>query len=173
MARIVSGSQTQGMTNRIAGTIGYMSPEYAMHGHFSVKSDVFSLGVVLLEIISGTKNTRDIQPGYTDLLCHAWSMWKNEEPLKILDPNLLDSIPNNEALRCINIALLCVQEDDELRPSMASLVLMLTSYSTPLPVPENPPLMFQRLVTYTPSEQMVSYTIGPADASLITNVHPR
>ncbi|KAM0051944.1 putative protein kinase RLK-Pelle-DLSV family [Helianthus debilis subsp. tardiflorus] len=173
MARIVCRSQTQGMTNRIVGTFGYMSPEYAMHGHFSVKSDVFSLGVVLLEIISGKKNTRVSQPGYADLLCHAWTMWKNGEPFKIFDSNLVDSISDNEALRCINIALLCVQQDDELRPLMDSVVLMLNSYSIPLPVPENPPLVSRRGVSYTPSGQVMSQTVWPADASLITNVHPR
>ncbi|KAJ0455120.1 putative protein kinase RLK-Pelle-DLSV family [Helianthus annuus] len=62
MARIICGSQTRAMTNRIVGTYGYMSPEYAMHGHFSVKSDVFSLGVLVLEIISGKKNTCVFQP---------------------------------------------------------------------------------------------------------------
>ncbi|KAM7500912.1 hypothetical protein LguiA_025326 [Lonicera macranthoides] len=55
MARIFGMDQTQGNTNRIVGTYGYMSPEYAMHGHFSMGSDVFSFGVLVLEIISGKK----------------------------------------------------------------------------------------------------------------------
>ncbi|KAI3682892.1 hypothetical protein L1987_83243 [Smallanthus sonchifolius] len=177
MARIVCGSQTQAMTNRIVGTFGYMSPEYAMHGYFSVKSDVFSLGVMLLEIISGKKNTTVFQPGYTDLLCHAWSKWKNADALGIVDSNLVDSILETEALRCINIALLCVQEDDELRPSMASVVLMLNSNSIPLLVPENPPFVSRKRVRFTPSEQLLSHnsicTVCPTDASLITDVHPR
>ncbi|KAI3829352.1 hypothetical protein L1987_03472 [Smallanthus sonchifolius] len=156
---------------------GYMSPEYVMHGHFSVKSDVFSLGVMLLEIISGKKNTTVLQPGDTDLLCHAWSKWKNGDALGIVDSNLVDSISEIEALRCINIALLCVQEDDELRPSMASVVLMLSSYSVPLLVPESPPFVSRKRVRFTPSEQLVSHnsicTDWLSDASLITDVHPR
>ncbi|KAJ0830830.1 putative protein kinase RLK-Pelle-DLSV family [Helianthus annuus] len=171
MARIICGSQTRAMTNRIVGTYGYMSPEYAMHGHFSVKSDVFSLGVLVLEIISGKKNTCVFQPGYTDLLCHAWNTWKNGEPFKILDSNLVDSISENEALRCINIALLCVQEDDELRPSMASVVLMLNSSSIPLLVPENPPFVSRRRIRLTQSEQLVTH--NNTEASIITVVHPR
>ncbi|KAI3829353.1 hypothetical protein L1987_03473 [Smallanthus sonchifolius] len=151
-------------------SIGYMSPEYAMHGYFSVKSDVFSLGVMLLEIISGKKNTTVFQPGYTNLLCHAWSKWKNGDALGIVDSNIVDSVSEIEALRCINIALLCVQEDDELRPSMASVVLMLNSNSIPLLVPENPPFVSRR-------EQLVSHNsiciVWPTDASLITDVHPR
>ncbi|KAI3682888.1 hypothetical protein L1987_83239 [Smallanthus sonchifolius] len=177
MARIVCGSQTQARTNRIVGTFGYMSPEYAMHGHFSVKSDVFSLGVLILEIVSGKRNTRFFQPGYNDLLCYAWSNWKNGDAVEILDSNMVDSSSENEALRCINIALLCVQEDDELRPSMTSVVLMLNSNSFALPVPEKPPFVSRKRVGYTTSELMESdtslFTVGPADASLITDVHPR
>ncbi|KAL5579085.1 hypothetical protein UlMin_011527 [Ulmus minor] len=56
MPRLFVVDQTQANTNRIVGTYGYMAPEYAMHGQFSVKSDVFSFGVMLLEIISGQKN---------------------------------------------------------------------------------------------------------------------
>ncbi|GMY09979.1 G-type lectin S-receptor-like serine/threonine-protein kinase At4g03230 isoform X1, partial [Fagus crenata] len=57
LARIVGGKQTEANTNKVAGTFGYMSPEYALDGIFSIKSDAFSFGVVLLEIISGKKNT--------------------------------------------------------------------------------------------------------------------
>ncbi|PNX91175.1 cysteine-rich receptor-like protein kinase, partial [Trifolium pratense] len=57
MARLFVVDQTQENTNRIVGTYGYMAPEYAMHGQFSVKSDVFSFGILVLEIISGTKNS--------------------------------------------------------------------------------------------------------------------
>ncbi|XP_061353854.1 cysteine-rich receptor-like protein kinase 10 isoform X8 [Gastrolobium bilobum] len=56
MARLFIVDQTHGDTNRIVGTYGYMAPEYAMHGQFSVKSDVFSFGVLVLEIVSGQKN---------------------------------------------------------------------------------------------------------------------
>ncbi|KAG2685167.1 hypothetical protein I3843_10G107900 [Carya illinoinensis] len=56
MARIFGKDQTEANTRRVVGTYGYMSPEYAMDGHFSVKSDVFSFGVLVLEIISGKKN---------------------------------------------------------------------------------------------------------------------
>ncbi|KAJ0792332.1 putative protein kinase RLK-Pelle-DLSV family [Helianthus annuus] len=177
MARIVCESQTQGMTNRIVGTFGYMSPEYAMHGHFSVKSDVFSFGVLVLEIISGKRNTRIFESGYTDLLCYAWSKWKNAEAMEILDSNMVDSSLENEALRCINIALLCVQEDDELRPSMASVVLMLNSYSIALSVPQNPPFVSRKRVKYTSSELLESdnsvCTVWHTDATAITDVDPR
>ncbi|KAI3698088.1 hypothetical protein L6452_31200 [Arctium lappa] len=177
MARMIFGKQTQAMTNRIVGTYGYMSPEYAMHGRFSVKSDIFSLGVLVLEIISGERNTGHLQSGSGDLLGHAWSKWKNGEPLDILDPSMVDSTSQNEVLRCINIALLCVQEDVELRPLMASVVLMLNSYSVALPLPQNPPFVSRNRVRNMTSKMMESddsiCTASPSEAPLITEVHPR
>ncbi|KAI3829357.1 hypothetical protein L1987_03477 [Smallanthus sonchifolius] len=163
-------------SERTPNRSGYMSPEYAMHGHFSVKSDVFSLGVLVLEILSGKKNTRFIQPGYTDLLCYAWSKWENGDAVEILDSNMVDSSSENEAVRCINIALLCVQEEDELRPSMSPVVLMLNSNSFALPAPQKPPFVSRKRVRYMTSVLMKSdnsLSTVVADASLITEVHPR
>ncbi|XP_028776260.1 cysteine-rich receptor-like protein kinase 10 [Neltuma alba] len=134
--------QTQGNTNRIVGTYGYLSPEYAMYGEFSVKSDVYSFGVLLLEIISGKKN---VEAG-KDLLSNAWKLWKDGEPLDLLDPTISESYARNEVLRCIHIGLLCVQEDPADRPSMASIILMLDSYSLILPTPSQP-------ATFDPSSE--------------------
>ncbi|KAI3740843.1 hypothetical protein L2E82_31317 [Cichorium intybus] len=158
---------------------GYMSPEYAMHGNFSVRSDVFSFGVLVLEIVSGQKNVALFEAGYMDLLCHVWDKWKNGEPLRILDPNLVESCSKNEVLRCINIALLCVQEDAELRPSMASLVLMLNNYSDVLPLPQSPPFVSHGRPRHMISRRVEAgnsiskSTICGIDTSLITEIHPR
>ncbi|KAJ0748861.1 putative protein kinase RLK-Pelle-DLSV family [Helianthus annuus] len=57
LARMFGVDQTEANTNRIARTYGYMSPEYAVHGHYSVKSDVFAYGIVVLEIITGKKSS--------------------------------------------------------------------------------------------------------------------
>ncbi|XP_028767766.1 cysteine-rich receptor-like protein kinase 10 [Neltuma alba] len=130
--------QTQGNTNRIVGKCGYLSPEYAMHGEFSVKSDVYSFGFLLLEIISGKKNTSYRVEAGKDLLSNAWKLWKDGEPLDLLDPTISESYARNEVLRCIHIGLLCVQEDPADRPSMASIILMLDSYSLILPTPSQP-----------------------------------
>lgn len=90
---------------------------------------------------------------------------------------MVESNLENEALRCINIALLCVQEDDELRPSMALVVLMLSSNTIALPIPQNPPFVSQKRVGYTTTELLESdnstQTIWPTDISRITDVHPR
>ncbi|GLT30970.1 hypothetical protein SLA2020_057400 [Shorea laevis] len=139
MARIFGVDQIQDKTKRIVGTYGYMSPEYAMHGQFSMKSDVYSFGVLVLEILSGKKNGNFYQTeGTGDLMSYAWKLWKDGRPLELLDPILGDSYARNEVIRCIHIGLLCVQEDPAARPTMATIVLMLSSYSVTLPLPKKP-----------------------------------
>ncbi|XP_058197635.1 cysteine-rich receptor-like protein kinase 10 isoform X1 [Rhododendron vialii] len=143
-ARIFGVDQSQGNTNRVVGTFGYMSPEYVMHGQFSVKSDVFSFGVLVLEIISGKKNNNFNQSdGSEDLLSHAWKLWKEGISLDLMDPTLEGSHSRNEVTRCIHIALLCVQDDPDARPSMATVVLMLNSYSATLSIPQEPAFFVQ------------------------------
>ncbi|KAF2305013.1 hypothetical protein GH714_001069 [Hevea brasiliensis] len=107
MARIFGVDQTQANTRRIVGTFGYMAPEYAMHGHYSVKSD-------------------------------AWKHWCNETPLQFMDPVLRDSYKRNEIIRCMHLGLLCVQENPGDRPTMKSIIIMLSSSSIALPLPEQP-----------------------------------
>ncbi|XLR45146.1 hypothetical protein S83_029806 [Arachis hypogaea] len=117
---------------------GYMSPEYAMHGEFSVKSDVYSFGVLVLEIISGKKISSFYETDADDLVSYAWKLWKEGTPLELMDPTLRKSYTPNEVMRCIHIGLLCVQEDPADRPTMATIMLMLDSYSVTLPVPNQP-----------------------------------
>ncbi|XP_047316276.1 cysteine-rich receptor-like protein kinase 10 isoform X2 [Impatiens glandulifera] len=138
MARIFGGDQTQGNTSRVVGTFGYMSPEYVLHGHFSVKSDVFSFGVMLLEIISGKKNINFRHEDSIDLLGYAWKLWSNGAPLEFADPALGGSYNGNEVIRCILIGLSCVHENPESRPSMSTVVMMLTSQSVSIQAPQKP-----------------------------------
>ncbi|CAH8272981.1 unnamed protein product [Arabidopsis lyrata] len=141
MARIYRIDQTHANTNRIVGTYGYMSPEYAMRGHFSMKSDVYSFGVMILEIISGKMNSSfyDIDDSPSNLVTHAWKLWRTGSQLELVDPTIGESSPSNEAIiRCIHIALLCVQEDPADRPMLPAIVVMLTSNTDTLPVPRAP-----------------------------------
>ncbi|KAK7269966.1 hypothetical protein RIF29_22791 [Crotalaria pallida] len=134
MARLFATDQTHGNTSRVVGTYGYMAPEYALHGQFSVKSDVFSFGVLVLEIVCGTKNS-----GVEDLVGHAWKNWREGTVANIVDPSITEG-SRNEIMRCIHIGLLCVQENVADRPTMASILLMLNSYSVTLPLPSQPAL---------------------------------
>ncbi|GLT51488.1 hypothetical protein SLA2020_248940 [Shorea laevis] len=128
--------QTEASTNRVVGTYGYMSPEYAVDGHFSIKSDVFSFGVIVLEIISGKKNRGFHHQDHNhNLLGHAWRLWMEERALEVMDTKLGDSFTVSKVLRCIHVALLCVQKRPEERPDMSSVVLMLGS-ENPLPQPK-------------------------------------
>ncbi|GLU23209.1 hypothetical protein SLE2022_392330 [Rubroshorea leprosula] len=138
MARLVVRDETQANTSRVVGTYGYMAPEYAMHGQFSIKSDVFSFGVLLLEIVSGQRNScfRNGE-NIEDLLSFAWKSWREGAGLNLLDPTLRNG-STAEMMRCIHIGLLCVQENVAERPTMASVVLLLNSNSTSLPVPSQP-----------------------------------
>ncbi|KAK9936143.1 hypothetical protein M0R45_013003 [Rubus argutus] len=132
--------QTQGNTRRIVGTYGYMAPEYAMEGLYSVKSDVFSFGILLLEILTGRKNFLGYHAttSVPTLLNYAWELWNEGKVLELMDPLLKDSCSPNELLRYIHIGLLCVQENANDRPTMSSVVLMLKSESISLSKPERP-----------------------------------
>ncbi|KAK4368484.1 hypothetical protein RND71_012276 [Anisodus tanguticus] len=97
-----------------------MSPEYALEGVFSIKSDVFGLGVVILEIITRRRNTGFYQSKEaSNLLVHAWNFWKEKRALHLLDHSLLESCNPKEAMKYINVGLLCVQEDPGDRPTMS------------------------------------------------------
>ncbi|KAM0943868.1 putative protein kinase RLK-Pelle-DLSV family [Dioscorea sansibarensis] len=149
-AKLFGIDETQGNTSRIAGTYGYMAPEYAMHGLFSVKSDVYSYGVMLLEIVTGRKNGVFQESGNAaHLLSTVWRYWNEGRGLELKDPSLGDRIRAEEVLRCIHIGLLCIQEEPTERPTMASVVLMLRSYSLSLPRPSTPAFFMQ---SYTASE---------------------
>ncbi|XP_058771659.1 receptor-like serine/threonine-protein kinase SD1-8 [Vicia villosa] len=139
MARIFGHDQTEANTLRVVGTYGYMSPEYAMDGNFSVKSDVFSFGVLVLEIISGKKN-RGFYYANDDmnLLKNAWGQWREGKALELIDSSIGDSFTESEVLRCIHVGLLCVQERAEDRPTMPSVLLMLGSETALMPEPRSP-----------------------------------
>ncbi|KAH0941512.1 LOW QUALITY PROTEIN: hypothetical protein HID58_001149 [Brassica napus] len=143
MARIFGRDETEANTRKVVGTYGYMSPEYAMDGIFSTKSDVFSFGVLLLEIISGKRNKGFYNSDHDlNLLGCVWRNWKKGKGLDIVDPIILDSSPSTyrplEILRCIKIGLLCVQERANDRPTMSSVVMMLGSETAAIPQPEQP-----------------------------------
>ncbi|XP_028772725.1 putative receptor-like protein kinase At4g00960 isoform X1 [Neltuma alba] len=138
MARLFVTDQTQANTDRVAGTYGYMAPEYARHGRFSTKSDVFSFGVLILEIVSGQKNGgfHNLE-NVEHLPSLAWKSWRKGKASNIIDPTLRDG-SRNEIMRCLHIGLLCVQEKAADRPTLASLVLMLSSHSFSLQEPMKP-----------------------------------
>ncbi|XP_034696970.1 G-type lectin S-receptor-like serine/threonine-protein kinase At1g11330 [Vitis riparia] len=138
MARIFGSDQDQANTKRVVGTYGYMSPEYAMQGRFSEKSDVFSFGVLLLEIVSGRKNSSFYHEEYFTLLGYAWKLWKEDNMKTLIDGSILEACFQEEILRCIHVGLLCVQELAKDRPSISTVVGMICSEIAHLPPPKQP-----------------------------------
>ncbi|KAM3221004.1 G-type lectin S-receptor-like serine/threonine-protein kinase [Capsicum annuum] len=161
LARIVEGKITEANTKKIMGTYGYMSPEYALDGSFSIKSDVFSFGVVVLETISGRRNTGFYQSeDALNLLGYAWKLWTEEEEIQLIEKSLLESCNRSEVIKCINVALLCVQEDPNDRPNMSDVILMLGGEGISLPQPSRPAFVIRKHTTSTSSSSSKQYIVS-------------
>ncbi|CAH1427287.1 unnamed protein product [Lactuca virosa] len=111
-----------------------MSPEYAMAGTFSVKSDVFSFGVLNLEIVSGRRNESfSYLNKIVNIIGYAWVLWLKGDALMLEDPTLADTHGIPQLLRTIHVALLCVQENALDRPKMSDVISMLNNDTMSLP----------------------------------------
>ncbi|CAM0909598.1 unnamed protein product [Alopecurus aequalis] len=140
-ARALSSDAADECTSRVVGTSGYKAPEYASQGIYSMKTDVFSFGVLVLVIISGRKNTILDKRGDTvgDLVRDSWHMWKDQRLHELVDPSLGSRYDIAEITRCTQVALLCAQEDPADRPTMADVAAMLNSESMSLTVEPTQP----------------------------------
>lgn len=145
MAKIFEDECNEVNTGRVVGTYGYMAPEFALEGVYSVKSDVFSFGVLLLEILSGQRNgALYLEEHQQSLIQDAWKLWTEGLAAEFMDPALGRGYAAEEAWRCYHVGLLCVQEDADARPTMSNVLLALISDHMNLPEPSRPP-MFTRL----------------------------
>ncbi|KAG5131384.1 hypothetical protein JHK84_037781 [Glycine max] len=114
------------ISTRVAGTYGYMAPEYAMHGYLTDKADVYSFGVVALEIVSGKSNTihRSKQEAL-HLLDWAHLLKEKGNLMELVDRRLGSDFNENEVMMMIKVALLCTNTTSNLRPTMSSVLSML------------------------------------------------
>nr|TKS10185.1 putative receptor-like protein kinase RLPK1 [Populus alba] len=111
---------------RVAGTMGYMAPEYALYGYLTYKADVYSFGVVALEIVSGMNNVKFRRvENFECLLDWVLYLQKNGDIMEIVDPILGSEFNKKEVVRMINVALLCTNQSPALRPTMSRVVSML------------------------------------------------
>uniref|UniRef100_A0A0D3G574 non-specific serine/threonine protein kinase n=1 Tax=Oryza barthii TaxID=65489 RepID=A0A0D3G574_9ORYZ len=125
LAKLYDEKQTH-VSTRIAGTFGYLAPEYAMRGRLTEKVDIFAFGVVMLETVAGRSNTNNsLMESEIYLFEWAWDLYEKEQPLGIIDPSLME-YDKDEALRVIRVALLCTQGSPHQRPPMSKVVAMLT-----------------------------------------------
>ena len=124
LAKLYDDKKTH-ISTRVAGTIGYLAPEYAMRGHLTEKADVFGFGVVALEILSGRPNSdNSLETEKIYLLEWAWTLHESNRGLELVDPTLT-AFDEDEANRIIGVALLCTQSSPLLRPTMSRAVAML------------------------------------------------
>ncbi|KAK2354225.1 cysteine-rich receptor protein kinase [Trifolium repens] len=174
LARTFEKDQCQTKTKRVIGTYGYMAPEYAMAGFFSVKSDVFSFGVLLLEIIYGNRNGEFfLSEHMQSLLLYTWKLWCEGKSLELIDPFHKKTYIESEVLKCIQIGLLCVQEEAADRPTMSTVVRMLGSDTVDLPKPNQPAFSVGRMAKSEDPTSKNSKDNYSVDEVTLTIVSPR
>ncbi|KAE8680899.1 Cysteine-rich receptor-like protein kinase 42 [Hibiscus syriacus] len=127
------------LSTGIAGTLGYMAPEYLIRGQLSEKADVYSFGVLVLEIVCGKKNSSFTKSG--SLLQTVWTLHKSYALAEAVDPCIRDEMSAKEAPGVLQVGLLCTQASVLLRPSMAEVVQMLTDKDYEIPMPNQPPFL--------------------------------
>ncbi|XP_057811019.1 cysteine-rich receptor-like protein kinase 2 isoform X2 [Salvia miltiorrhiza] len=166
------------ISTAIAGTLGYMAPEYLAYGQLTEKADVYGFGVLVLEIVTGRRNNEGESSDYTEsLLNRAWKHFKQGTAEQLVDPNLMVGEGNeineiNEMLRVVQVGLVCAQEIPSSRPSMSKALLMLEAKEQP-PSPSNPPFMDKETMEfhYTSRGTSLSHGRGDDDASIATISH--
>ncbi|KAJ1272782.1 hypothetical protein BS78_06G228400 [Paspalum vaginatum] len=124
LAKLYDDKKTH-VSTKVAGTFGYLAPEYAMRGHMTEKVDVFAFGVVALEIVAGESNYQNtLEEDRTYIFERVWELYENGRPLDFVDPKLTE-YDDEEVLRVIRVALHCTQGAPHRRPAMSKVVSML------------------------------------------------
>ncbi|RDX70228.1 Cysteine-rich receptor-like protein kinase 42, partial [Mucuna pruriens] len=134
------GADKSHLSTGIAGTLGYMAPEYLIRGQLTDKADVYSFGVLVLEILSGRRNNV-FREDSGSLLQTVWKLYRSNTLTESVDPCVRDDFPATEASRVFQIGLLCTQASVSLRPSMSQVVYMLRNSNVDVPTPNQPPFL--------------------------------
>ncbi|XP_030513174.1 cysteine-rich receptor-like protein kinase 3 [Rhodamnia argentea] len=138
LARLFPEDATH-ISTAVAGTLGYMAPEYVVRGKLTEKADVYSYGVLMMEVLSGKKNFTFSRSSFS-MLQMVWNLYESGRLCEAIDPILEGQFQEEEASRLLQIGLLCVQASAELRPSMSVVVKMLNK-SFEIPTPTQPPFL--------------------------------
>ncbi|CAL9092027.1 unnamed protein product [Musa acuminata var. zebrina] len=168
MARLFPEDQTH-VNTRVAGTNGYMAPEYVMHGSLSTKADVFSFGVLVLELISGRKNSAFSplpDPEANSLLEWAWKLYKKGQRLELLDPAVASTADAEQVALCVQIGLLCTQSDPKLRPDMKRVVIILSKQPSVLEEPTRPGIPGSRYRRRSYGTRGSHYSAGESSSTI-------
>ncbi|XP_037419089.1 cysteine-rich receptor-like protein kinase 6, partial [Triticum dicoccoides] len=179
LSRAFGGDQSMDITKRPVGTIGYMSPEYAYCGQVSTKSDMYSFGVIVLEIVTGRRNNRSVEDDTAcrSLLSYVWEKWSAGSMEGVVDPSLAGRYPDSEVRNCVQIGLLCVQRNPSARPTASEVVVMLDSHSMSMTMrtPPRPAFCFAQPGIISPSLSYHSNLDAPGSSNDVTisDVQPR
>ncbi|KAI3463021.1 hypothetical protein Pfo_019684 [Paulownia fortunei] len=140
LARCFAADKTH-LSTGIAGTLGYMAPEYLVKGQLTEKADVYSFGVLVLEIVCGRKNNALVE-GSESLLQIVWKLYKTDRLAESVDPCLKGDFPAMEVSKVLRIGLLCTQAYAAQRPSMVEVVqMLLNDENCENPEPNQPPFL--------------------------------
>ncbi|KAM3385146.1 hypothetical protein ACQJBY_009225 [Aegilops geniculata] len=176
LARLLGEGHTHTKTARAVGTLSYMAPEYAIHGRVSPKIDIFSFGVLVLEIVTRRRNSSSDDRDEVNLISDVWNCWTKGTVSQMIDPSL-DEHARSQALRCIHIGLMCVQSDPDDRPYISSVILMLTRDNTEIQAPAQPAFFFGREAALaSPAYDRSDFILGQdvsVNAVTITEPYPR
>lgn len=119
------------MTTRVKGTLGYLAPEYAMWGKVSESCDVYSFGILLLELVTGRKPIEKLTGGLKRTITEwAEPLITNGRFKDLVDPKLRGNFDENQVKQTVNVAALCVQSEPEKRPNMKQVVNLLKGYES-------------------------------------------
>ncbi|XP_062110369.1 cysteine-rich receptor-like protein kinase 3 [Humulus lupulus] len=138
LARLFPEDKTH-ISTAIAGTLGYMAPEYIVRGKLSEKADVYSFGILVIEVVCGRRNN-SFNQNSNSILQMVWSHYGTGTLSEVVDPSLGGNFEAEEASRLLQIGLLSVQASAELRPSMSAVVNLLTE-NHEIPQPTQPPFL--------------------------------
>lgn len=126
LAKLIPTNMTH-VSTRVAGTIGYLAPEYAIRGQLTRRADVYSFGVLLVEIVSGRCNTNSLLPSDEQyILERVWHLYERNELVELVDTAMYGDFDAEEACKYLKIGLLCTQDNPKLRPVMSTVVKMLS-----------------------------------------------
>ncbi|XP_028772311.1 cysteine-rich receptor-like protein kinase 42 [Neltuma alba] len=139
LARCFAADKTH-LSTGIAGTLGYMAPEYLIRGQLTDKADVYSFGVLVLEILCGRRNNV-FREDSGSLLQTVWKLYRSNRLHEAVDPCLGDDFAAAELSRVLHIGLLCTQASASLRPTMEEVVELLSNSNVDVSVPNQPPFL--------------------------------
>ncbi|OWM85397.1 hypothetical protein CDL15_Pgr019021 [Punica granatum] len=166
------------LSTRVAGTLGYVSPEYALYGQLTERSDVYSFGVVLLQLLSGKNAVISVEDVETLLLADwAWSQVRDHRVLDVVDEGIPELAAPEVMEKYVLLAVLCSHPLLHARPSMDQVVKILETDSPVPSIPDRPPSllsMINQVETYSSSSNSYSPISRPREwpMSISRSDHP-